>query len=67
MNEIRRWELRGIGHAGPRLMGGAVLHEGAEGTVVTGIWRQDELVEPTRLLMAPGFELLSIRRLDTCP
>ena len=64
---VHRWELRGIGHLDPQLLGDAAVYEGVEGTIVIGTWKESQLIDLLRALETSGFDVLCALRLDEQP
>jgi hypothetical protein len=59
------WEVRGIGYIDPQLVSGAAaINATAEGTSVIGTWEPRQVTDVVLTLMASGFELVAVRRLE---
>ena len=62
---MSQWEVHGVGHVDPQLVrGAAIINATADGTSVIGTWEPGQLTGVVLALMASGFELVSVRRLD---
>jgi hypothetical protein len=60
------WELEGVGHVEPRVVGdSAAIRQSAGMTSVIGAWDQYGLIDVIDGLTKAGFVLYSVRRLDT--
>ena len=61
-----QWEVHGVGRLDPQLVGGAgAINRDGVGTKVIGTWAQGELTDLIGAPLGSGFEVDSVRRLDT--